>query len=119
MQVKGTGNYKFGMHGDSDAIFMRVFGTDNPFAELYQVSKDFFDPNYVEPVPCIVRVDIECSLEEFFAGGIKVVPVDIPVHAALSTDHSTHSCDAGRRHLRRNDYRVVWLDRRHRVVHVG
>jgi len=76
--VKGTGNYKFGMHGDSDAIFMRVFGTDNPFAELYQVSKDFFDPNYVEPVPCIVRVDIECSLEEFFAGGIKVVPVDIP-----------------------------------------
>merc|ERR1712086_899638 len=55
-----------------------VKGTDNPFAELYQVSKDFFDPNYVEPVPCIVRVDIECSLEEFFAGGIKVVPVDIP-----------------------------------------
>jgi len=76
--VKGTGNYKFGMHGDSDAIFMRVFGTDNPFAELYQVSKDFFDPNYVEPVPCIIRVDIECTLEEFYAGGIKVVPVEIP-----------------------------------------
>jgi len=38
--IKGTGIYKFGMNGDSDAIFMRVFGTGNPFAELFQVAAE-------------------------------------------------------------------------------
>jgi DnaJ-class molecular chaperone len=38
--VKGTGKYTFGANGDSNEIFVRVFGTDNPFSELFQVSLD-------------------------------------------------------------------------------
>ena len=34
--VLQTGKYQFGANGDSSAIFVRVFGTDNPFAELFQ-----------------------------------------------------------------------------------
>jgi len=76
--IKGTGKYKFGQNGDSQTIFMRVFGTDNPFAEIFQVSKDFFDPEYVEPTPVVLRKDVECTLEEFSVGAIKIVCVDIP-----------------------------------------
>jgi len=82
--IKGTGKYKFGQNGDSQAIFMRVFGTDNPFAEIFQVSKDFFDPEYVEPTPVVLRKDVECTLEEFSVGAIKIVCVDIPVSCTLT-----------------------------------
>jgi hypothetical protein len=34
--MRQTGKYQFGASGDSNAIFVRVFGTDNPFAELFQ-----------------------------------------------------------------------------------
>lgn len=76
--VKGTGKYKFGLNGDSNAIFMRVFGTDNPFAELFQVSKEFFDPNYVPPKTTATEIKLECTLEELAVGGIKVANVDLP-----------------------------------------
>jgi len=76
--VKGTGNYKFGANGDSLAIFTRVFGTDNPFAELFQVSKEFFDPSYVPPRTTAVVTEIKCSLEELMVGGIKVASVNLP-----------------------------------------
>merc|ERR1712159_559947 len=69
--IKGTGKYKFGQNGDSNAIFMRVFGTDNPFAELFQVSKEFFDPNYVPPKTTATEIKLECTLEELAVGGIK------------------------------------------------
>lgn len=76
--VRGTGKYQFGANGDSSAIFVRVFGTDNPFAELFQVSKEFFDPSYVPPRTTAVTTDIVCSLEELSVGGIKVATVDMP-----------------------------------------
>jgi len=76
--VKGTGKYKFGANGDSLAIFVRVFGTDNPFAELYQVSKEFFDPSYVPPRTTAVVTDVKCTLEELMVGGIKVASVNMP-----------------------------------------
>jgi len=76
--IKGTGKYKFGANGDSHAIFMRVFGTDNPFAELYQVSKEFFDPAYVPPRTSAVTTELLCSLEELAAGGMKLVTVEPP-----------------------------------------
>merc|ERR1712178_258655 len=76
--VKGTGKYKFGANGDSYAIFMRIFGTSNPFAELYQVSKEFFDPAYVPPRTSAVTTDLVRTLEELHAGGIKLVSVDLP-----------------------------------------
>merc|ERR1712054_653668 len=63
---------------DSHVIFMRVFGTDNPFAELYQVSKEFFDPAYVPPRTSSVITDLVCTLEELAAGGMKLVSVDLP-----------------------------------------
>merc|ERR1711988_1482429 len=76
--VKGTGKYKFGANGDSLAIFVRVFGTDNPFAELFQVSKEFFDPSYVPPSTTAVVTTVKCTLEELSVGGIKVVNLDLP-----------------------------------------
>jgi len=76
--VKGTGKYQFGLNGDSSAIFMRVFGTDNPFAELFQVSKEFFDPAFVPPKTSAVEVKLGCTLEELAVGGIKVANVDLP-----------------------------------------
>jgi len=76
--VKGTGKYHFGLNGDSNAIFMRVFGTDNPFAELFQVSKEFFDPSYVPPKTTAMEVPLQCSLEELAVGGIKVATIDLP-----------------------------------------
>ena len=57
---------------------MRVFGTDNPFAELFQVSKEFFDPSYVPPQTTAVVTNIHCTLEELCVGGIKVAQVDLP-----------------------------------------
>merc|ERR1711988_96475 len=76
--VKGTGNYKFGANGDSLAILTRVFGTDNPFAELFQVSREFFDPSYVPPRTTAVVTEIKCTLEELMVGGIKVATVNLP-----------------------------------------
>jgi len=76
--VKGTGKYRFGANGDSLAIFQRVFGTENPFAELFQVSKEFFDPSYVPPRTTAVVTDIRCTLEELMVGGIKVASVNLP-----------------------------------------
>jgi len=76
--VKGTGKYKFGANGTSDEIFTRVFGTANPFAELFQISNEFFDPGFVPPSTAAVVTKLECTLEELFAGGIKIVPVDLP-----------------------------------------
>jgi len=76
--VKGTGKYAYGQNGDSMAIFVRVFGTDNPFAELFQVSKDFFDPSYVPPSTTAVVTNVKCTLEELMVGGIKVATVDLP-----------------------------------------
>lgn len=76
--VKGTGIYKYGMNGDSNSIFMRVFGTGNPFEELYQVSGEFFDPDFKEPVPLIIKQSVDCTLEEFCLGAIKLVEVSIP-----------------------------------------
>lgn len=75
--VKGTGKYLYGANGDSSAIFVRVFGTDNPFAELFQVSKEFFDPSYVPPRTSAVVTDLRCSLEELMVGGMKVACVDL------------------------------------------
>merc|ERR1711988_460813 len=76
--VKGTGKYSFGANGDSFAIFVRVFGTDNPFAELFQVSQEFFDPSYVPPRTTALVTEIKCTLEELMVGGIKVASVDLP-----------------------------------------
>lgn len=76
--VKGTGKYKFGANGDSQAIFVRVFGTDNPFSELFQVSKEFFDPSYVPPRTTAVVTNLCCTLEELHVGGMKVACMDLP-----------------------------------------
>jgi len=76
--VKGTGKYKFGNNGDANAIFMRVLGTDNPFAELFQVSKEFFDPGDVPLATPSVTTNLVCTLEELAVGGMKVVSVDLP-----------------------------------------
>jgi len=76
--VKGTGKYKFGLNGSSNDIFVRVFGTDNPFAELFQVSREFFDPDFVPPSNVPVVTELKCTLEELAVGGIKVATVDLP-----------------------------------------
>merc|ERR1711977_187006 len=76
--VKGTGKYTYGVNGDSAAIFMRVFGTDNPFAELFQVSKDFFDPEDVPPSMDAIHTKLPCTLEELAEGGIKRIEVAVP-----------------------------------------
>lgn len=78
--VKGTGKYAYGANGDSNEIFVRFFGTDNPFAELFQVSKEFFDPSYVPPQTTAVVTHIHCTLEELCVGGIKVAKVDLPTY---------------------------------------
>jgi len=82
--IKGTGKYKFGANGASDEIFTRVFGTDNPFAELFQISNEFFDPGFVPPATAAVVTKLECTLDELFAGGIKVITVDLPGYGPKS-----------------------------------
>jgi len=42
------------------------------------VSEEFFDPEYVQPVPEVLRKDVYVSLEEFSSGAIKIVEVHIP-----------------------------------------
>jgi hypothetical protein len=84
--VKGTGKYIYGENGDSLAIFVRVFGTDNPFAELFQVSKEFFDPSFVPPSTTAVVTNLPCTLEELMNGGIKVASVDLPVTESKTVD---------------------------------
>eukprot|EP00164_Ancoracysta_twista_P001288 GFYU01001688.1.p1 GENE.GFYU01001688.1~~GFYU01001688.1.p1 ORF type:complete len:328 (+),score=93.15 GFYU01001688.1:151-1134(+) len=84
---KKGGNYQFS--GDAEAVFSKVFGTGNPFADLYDDNSSFFDVMGTLPPqkPVLANeFELHCTLEELYCGCTKRLKI---TKAVRNPDNTT------------------------------